>query len=272
MSIITLTSDFGYKDPDIGHLKGLILRQIPQANLVDLTHDIMPFCKEESVYTIKNALSSFPEKTIHLIAIESETSEQNTPMLFVSNNQYYFGNNNGLIATALSDSSFSVYKLSHTNFDNFMQTHIKAIRDLLNGTPIEKFANKTDNFKTLKLPIPSIKYEGNNQRVSMIAPKVIFNDRYGNAIFNLKKDDFDKWREGRKVQIKIDFFNIKTIIDGYSSFDTKRDLITYAGNVYARFNDFGYLEIFSYQSNMNSGDAKTLLGLKKDQPIIINFL
>lgn len=272
MSIITLTSDFGYKDPDIGHLKGLILQEIPQANFIDITHDLTPFCKEENVYIIKNALATFPEKTIHLVAVESETSEQNTPMLFVSNNQYYFGNNNGLIATALSGKEMQVYKLTNEHFDNFMQTHIKAIGNLLKGMPIEKFATKTDDFKNLKLPVPSLKYEGNSQHVSMIAPKVIYNDRYGNAIFNLTKQDFEKWREGRKVQIKINYLQIDKIIDGYSGFDRKNDQNMQAGNVYTRFNDYGYLEVFAYQSNIKTGNAKTLLGLKKDQPIIINFL
>lgn len=38
--IVTLLSDFGYSEPFVGIMKGVILRTVPQAQLVDLSHDI----------------------------------------------------------------------------------------------------------------------------------------------------------------------------------------------------------------------------------------
>ena len=37
---ITLTSDFGLRDPFVGVMKGRILERFPEARIVDLTHDI----------------------------------------------------------------------------------------------------------------------------------------------------------------------------------------------------------------------------------------
>jgi len=40
--LITLTTDFGIKDPFVGIMKGVIARINPHAIVVDLTHGIPP--------------------------------------------------------------------------------------------------------------------------------------------------------------------------------------------------------------------------------------
>lgn len=272
MSIITLTSDFGHKDPDIGHLKGMILQAVPQVGLVDISHDISPFDKAEAVYFIKNALLDFPEKTIHLVALESENFETQRPLLFEVNKQYFLGNDNGILSTALQQLHPKVYSLPFTESESFMQTQIQAVKKLTDNNLPSDFAVSTTDFKLLKLSQPSIKHVGNSEQVSTIIPKVIYIDNYGNAIFNLLKEDFEKWCNNRKFTISFGPHTIKRIIESYSDFETKKDRLTHAGDYFARFNDFGYLEIFVYQSNKQSGGANTLLGLRKHQTVIINLL
>ena len=41
--VITLTTDFGHKDPFVGVMKGQVLRRFPAARLVDLTHEILAY-------------------------------------------------------------------------------------------------------------------------------------------------------------------------------------------------------------------------------------
>jgi len=271
MSIITLSSDFGQKDPDVGHLKGLILQSVPQANIIDITHEITPFNKSEAVYILQNALLGFPEKTIHLIAIESENFETQKPILFEANKQYFLGNDNGILATALQNTDFTAYSLAFDGNERFMQTQIQAAQKLTNGNLPSDFAVKTTDYKQVKLSQPSLKHVGDSEKISTIIPKVIHIDNYGNAIFNLQKTDFEKWRNNRKFTINFGPHTIKKLITGYNDFETKKDRLTHAGDYFARFNDFGYLEIFVYQSNQQSGGANTLLGLRKHQTIIINF-
>ena len=43
MAIITLTTDLGYKDFYQAALKGSILSQLPNANIVDISHDVSAF-------------------------------------------------------------------------------------------------------------------------------------------------------------------------------------------------------------------------------------
>ena len=54
MSIITLTTDFGIKDHFIANIKGAIFSEIPEVNIVDISHQISPFNILEAAYIILN--------------------------------------------------------------------------------------------------------------------------------------------------------------------------------------------------------------------------
>ena len=56
MAIITLTTDFGTKDYFVAAIKGRILSQIPDATVVDISHNISPFDVYECAYILKNAV------------------------------------------------------------------------------------------------------------------------------------------------------------------------------------------------------------------------
>ena len=68
MSLITLTTDFGTKDHFVGAVKGAIYSELPDARIVDITHQISPFSITETAYILKNSYKSFPDKSIQTCA------------------------------------------------------------------------------------------------------------------------------------------------------------------------------------------------------------
>ena len=50
--IITLTTDFGLSDHYAGTMKGVILRICPNAQIVDISHEVTPYEIAEGAYTI----------------------------------------------------------------------------------------------------------------------------------------------------------------------------------------------------------------------------
>ena len=78
MSIITLTTDFGTKDHFVAKIKGAIMSDTPEVAIVDITHQISPFNIMETAYVIENSYKHFPEKTIHIIGVDSEKTPENT--------------------------------------------------------------------------------------------------------------------------------------------------------------------------------------------------
>ena len=72
MAFTTLTTDFGLKDHFVGAVKGAIYSELPEANIVDITHEITPFNIAETAYILQNAYKSFPKGTIHIISVNSD--------------------------------------------------------------------------------------------------------------------------------------------------------------------------------------------------------
>ena len=65
--ILTLTTDFGLSDHFVGTMKGVILGICPQAQIVDICHEVPPFEIGEGAYILAQAYRYFPKKTVHEI-------------------------------------------------------------------------------------------------------------------------------------------------------------------------------------------------------------
>ena len=76
MSIITLTTDYGLKDHFVGSLKGKIISELPEARIIDISHDIDPFNTAEASYVIGASYLSFPKGTVHLIGVDIERNKE----------------------------------------------------------------------------------------------------------------------------------------------------------------------------------------------------
>ena len=60
-SVITLTTDFGLTDPFVGIMKGVILNLLPNAQIIDISHQIEPQNIRQAALTLESAHSYFPK-------------------------------------------------------------------------------------------------------------------------------------------------------------------------------------------------------------------
>lgn len=70
MSVITLTTDFGTKDAYVACMKGVIYGIHPQAQIVDITHEIAPQHVREAAFVLATTIDYFPEKTVHGVVVD----------------------------------------------------------------------------------------------------------------------------------------------------------------------------------------------------------
>jgi len=61
--LITLTTDFGLKDPYQGAMKGAILSVNPDAGIVDITHLVSPGEVIEGAFVLLESYGFFPKGT-----------------------------------------------------------------------------------------------------------------------------------------------------------------------------------------------------------------
>ena len=68
---VTLTTDFGTRDPYVAQLKGVLYAQGPSAlEVVDLTHEIEAQNVREAALFVRMAWPRFPPGTIHMVVVD----------------------------------------------------------------------------------------------------------------------------------------------------------------------------------------------------------
>ena len=71
MQIITLTSDTGLQDYYVAAMKGAILKLIPNATIIDISHAIKPFDVAEAAYQVQSCYKEFPGGSVPIISVDS---------------------------------------------------------------------------------------------------------------------------------------------------------------------------------------------------------
>ena len=275
MSIITLITDFGYKDQFVAQMKGEIYSNNPGLQVVDISHNISPFNIMEAAYILENSYKSFPENTIHIIDVDSEKNKEKKHIIVKLDNHYFITSDNGIMSILSQNINFQeIYEISILNELNPMQSSLKTFSKVashlsMGGKPeiVGKRINKLKNVKNLK---PFV-----NSENTQIISSVIYIDHFGNVITNIKKSFFDNICKGRKFEISARNYKFNKIYSSYSdiiNFNLSEDQRNDEGKALIIFNSNNYLQISIYRSNPeNVGTAATLLGLKIYDSVSVTF-
>ena len=258
MPIITLTTDWGLKDHYLGSVKGAIFRLLPDAKIVDICHDIPAFDLNQAAFIIRNFYPDFPEGTIHILGLNTEASIESPHTLIFHKGHYFIGADNGifsLIFDEIPEHMIELEVIQDSDYFTFSTRDVfaKVACHLASGKPMEELGRPK---KTLMQKI-SFKpvFDG-----SMIKGKVIYIDSYENVFTNITEEFFNTHAKGKKYAIL--FRSASYRITGLSK--SYKDVVV--GEMLALFNSSGYLEI-----SINQGKASSLLGLKIDQPVLIEL-
>lgn len=98
--IITITTDFGLRDPYQGAIKGVVLKLNPRANIVDITHLITPGDIVEGAFILSGAAPFFPASTVHLAVVDPGVGTRRRPVLIETARFFFVGPDNGLLSMA----------------------------------------------------------------------------------------------------------------------------------------------------------------------------
>ena len=98
--LITLLSDFGTRDYYVSAMKGVILNILPDAEIVDITHDITPFSIVEGAFVLWQAVRWFPRGTVHVAVVDPGVGSERDPIVIKAGGHYLVGPDNGLLVPA----------------------------------------------------------------------------------------------------------------------------------------------------------------------------
>jgi S-adenosylmethionine hydrolase len=275
MSIITLITDFGYKDQFVAQMKGEIYSNNPESQVVDISHNISPFNIMEAAYILENSYKSFPENTIHIIDVDSEKNKEKKHIIVKLDNHYFITSDNGIMSIMSQNINYQeIYEISILNELKPMQSSLKTFSKVachlsMGGKP-EIVGKKINNLKNVKNLKPFV-----NSEKTQIISSVIYIDHFGNVITNIKKSFFEEIGKGRKFEISARNYKFNKIYSSYSdiiNFNISEDQRSDEGKALIIFNSNNYLQISIYRSNPeNVGTAATLLGLKIYDSVSVIF-
>jgi S-adenosylmethionine hydrolase len=95
--IVTLLTDFGAEDPNVGIVKGVILAIHPGARIVDLTHAIPPQDVRRGALALEAAYRFFPPGTVHMAVVDPGVGGPRRPLAVRADGHVFVGPDNGLL-------------------------------------------------------------------------------------------------------------------------------------------------------------------------------
>ncbi|HUE97962.1 MAG TPA: SAM-dependent chlorinase/fluorinase, partial [Anaerolineales bacterium] len=101
MSVITLMTDFGIKDANVGVMKGVIWGICPAAQISDLSHMIQAQNIREATYIFARSVPYFPKGSVHVVVVDPGVGTERRPMAAQIGDWFYVGPDNGTITGLL---------------------------------------------------------------------------------------------------------------------------------------------------------------------------
>lgn len=274
MSIITLTTDFGIKDHFVGALKGKIISEFAEANIIDISHHVDLFNVSEASYIIGAAYNSFPKRSVHLIGVDAELTKENRHIAMQWNDHFFICADNGILS--MLTQKIVPQKIVEINIHDRlpegstdMDVFVTAACHLAKGGSLSVIGREITAIREVNELQAVVATDRNS-----IKGYVVYIDHFGNCVTNISSKLVKEVARGRDYDIKFSIKTIKSTKSGYSDFpiNDRFSLKDYEGEKLAIFNEAGFLEIAIYRSNpLTVGTAKTLLGLKFRDVINVVF-
>ena len=109
MGLLTLLTDFGYRDHYVAALKARLLHLAPTLSVVDISHGVEPYNIAHAVHVLRSVFRDFPAGTTHLIGVSDYGASANgavaAPAWHAAAHEghYFVAADNGLLALLCDD-------------------------------------------------------------------------------------------------------------------------------------------------------------------------
>lgn len=192
MSVLTLTTDFGLKDGNVGAMKGVIWGIAPQVQIADLSHNITPQNIPEAALVVLRAAPFFPAGSVHVIVVDPGVGTERRAIAARLGSQYYVAPDNGVLTMLFEraerlNEAVEVVHLDKPHYWLKEISHVFHGRDifapcgghLAAGIPFGDLGTPIQDLLRLKLPKPQRTATG-------WSGEVIHIDHFGNISTNIR--------------------------------------------------------------------------------------
>jgi hypothetical protein len=203
--VITLTTDFGLKDPYVAEMKAVILSICPDANIVDISHQVEKFNIRMGAHVLASASPYFPRGTVHVAVVDPGVGTKRRPLCIETKNSLLVGPDNGILILAAKAQTINhVYEITNRQLMLPLVSSTFQGRDLF--APVAAhLANRTAPSEvgpeTRKLVIPEFAKVA-RERYKIVG-EVIHIDDFGNVITNISEPDLERVDREKEVKLRV---------------------------------------------------------------------
>jgi len=254
--IITLTSDFGYRDPYVAEMKGVILSISPQASIIDISHQVDKFNIQTGAFLLSSVASYYPKGTIHVAVVDPGVGTSRKALLIETTKQFFIGPDNGVLAPVVHRQGIQhIYHI--TNFDMMLPKisptfHGRDVFAPMAAHLANGISPSTSGPELQKITL--LELGGLRKKNGIIWGEVIHIDDFGNLITNIPVEELGL---SDLVNLVIQVKNKTVKLSQFFAEKKKKELLAIIGS-------HGQLEI-----SVNQGSAAKKLNVKIGDPIKI---
>jgi S-adenosylmethionine hydrolase len=220
--VISLLTDFGIKDGNVGVMKGVIWSIAPEARISDLSHTIQPQNVREAALVLSRSVPYFPENSIHMVVVDPGVGTARRPMAARIGPHYYVGPDNGIITMLLEEAELKGWKTRFIHLDNpeYWLPNVSYVfhgRDIFApvaghlaiGVPLKSLGTEFDDPVRLDLPRPQ-------QTDTGWKGEVIHIDHFGNVASNIRVENLgDALKTMDKINVRVAGVEIHGLVNTF---------------------------------------------------------
>ena len=191
--LITLTTDFGSREPFVGIMKGVMLAHAAQLRFVDMAHEVSAFQPVEAGFWLSRALRYFPAGTLHVAVVDPGVGTPRDLVVAFSGEQALLAPDNGLLAPLAARGGIDrIIRVDLTRLVQFGVSDVSATfhgRDVFAPLAAAIASGRCDP-ADLGSEIAALKSSGWPATMSRadggVAGVIVAVDRFGNLISNIE--------------------------------------------------------------------------------------
>jgi S-adenosylmethionine hydrolase len=256
--IITLTTDFGTRDPYVGAMKGVILGIDPDARLVDISHDVPCQDVAAGAFVLSGAYRYFPPGTVHVAVVDPGVGTARRGIVVETQTWLFVGPDNGLFTPVYS--AEDVGRIVEIRNPEAMLPEVSSTfhgRDvfaptaahLCAGLPLESVGPPVDDPVRLDL------WEEGREPGRMTG-RIVHVDRFGNGITALTRDRIEGATGGRTFRVSVGGQTFGRVSQTYGDAAQGEPLVLFGSR--------GTLEL-----SVNGGNAAELMGFGRGDEVVV---
>lgn len=256
--IITLTTDYGTSDHLVGVLKGVILRIAPNATVVDINHNVVPFDVLDGALTIAAAYRYFPARTVHLVVVDPGVGTARRPILVTADQFYFVAPDNGVLSLIYERES--AVSVRHITAEHYFLSPVSATfhgRDIF--APVAAWLAKSYQTEAMgeeisdhvRFALPHPKTVGSTRKGLVLRV-----DTFGNLMTNFTAEDLQGAGADGKINLQVGGKRVEKLAQTFAQ--------GAAGEPVAIVGSSGFVEIA-----VNKGHAARVLGVNRGAEVIL---